>query len=283
MKLGLSILGFAAAGEGAERLPVERRVPMPEPKGARGGGRLPRLALELARGALGPRAPSESLGVFFGTALGCLTETEAFVAHMLCENEATPKPRAFSSSVHNACASFVALNLEARGECTTFVHGELSFAHALFAAARAHARRPGAFLVGAADEAPSGTFARLAGAGAHHEGGAMLLLGDEDSRARLESLTLARAKDPLAWAEDLLAPSAPDLLILCGVEERESAIALPRLTLPPHHSSMLATATVLAAAQTIGELGAPALERVAVLARSPSDEVALLVVARSEA
>src|SRR5206468_3220883 len=132
VKLELPFSGYAAAGEGSEILPERRRVALQASGSARGGGRLPRLALELAQLALGPRSAPESTGVFFGTALGCLTETESFVANMMRSREATPKPRAFTSSVHNSIASFVALNFSARGECNTFVHGELSFARALF-------------------------------------------------------------------------------------------------------------------------------------------------------
>lgn len=284
MKLDLSILGFAAAGAGAERLPDEHRVALPEPKGARGGGRLPRLALELAERALVP-TKAQPTGVLFGTALGCLTETEAFVGHMLRENEATPKPRAFSSSVHNACASFVALNLGARGECTTFVHGELSFVHALFAAARARARGGGVWLVGAADEAPTGTFARLAGSEGLPEGGALFALGTTQEEtsplAWFEELAFGRAEESSPWAEDLLARLAPELVLTCGFSNDPMTTA--RVALPPRHASDLATASALAAALVSGAVApprGPRPRRVAVLARSSSGEAALVSVVR---
>src|SRR5690606_14663565 len=102
----------------------------------RQGGRTGRLALALARQALGDEEPAPNTATIFGTGLGCLTETAAFVEHMNAAAEATPKPRMFAASVHNAIASRVALQFGARGECQTFSHGEVSFAHAVFAASR---------------------------------------------------------------------------------------------------------------------------------------------------
>lgn len=236
----LCVYGYAAAGPGSEGLPATRRVPLPEPGTRRAGGRLARLALDLARAAFGEdaaksagRATSgggalrvdESTGVLFGTAFGALTETDDFVAHLVAADEATPRARSFSASVHNALASYVALQLGARGECSTFVHDDIAFAHALLAAQAAARRDPSAaFLVGALDEAPPGALGRLADA-AHgrgvadgsaaptskpkfpwtDEGGAVLACGPERADERI----LARV-GPIALARFPLDESARD-------------------------------------------------------------------------
>ena len=141
----LRVVSYAVAGD--DSFPRGRVVDTP-PHGARRKARLPTLAAALARCAIGDRQVSADTGVSFGTALGCLTETAAFVENMIRENEEMPKPRAFSSSVHNAIASRVALDVGAHGPCRTFVHGAVSFVQALFAA-----RTPA--LVGGLDERTS--------------------------------------------------------------------------------------------------------------------------------
>ncbi len=296
MKLELALFGYAAAGDGSQALPERRRVALQAAGSARGGGRLPRLALELARLALGPRPTPESMGVFFGTALGCLTETESFVANMIRSQEATPKPRAFTSSVHNSIASFVALDLAARGECNTFVHGEISFAHALFSAALCARRSAGPLVVGAVDEAPQLTFlelARAAGCEAAGEGGAVLVAGGreafpEPAVAWVESLALARPADPLAWAREELRATPPDALLHCslaaGTEKRSAEPAL--VTIHAQHPSSLATTTALALGLLAGEVEPDIFElarrptSLAVLGTSVDGDAALLTLRR---
>lgn len=263
MKLELALFGYAAAGDGSQALPEARRVALQKSGSARGGGRLPRLALELAELARGSVSLPEETGVFFGTAFGCLTETESFVANMIRSQEATPKPRAFTSSVHNSIASFVALNLVARGECNTFVHGEISFAQALLAAALCARRCAAPLFVGAVDEAPQLTFlelARAAGCDGLAEGGAVLVAGGSaalpDPAAWLENLALARPAKPLAWAREELRATPVDALIHCssGTEMEDRPAELPLVTLRAQHPSSLATTTALALGLLAGEV-----------------------------
>lgn len=300
MKLELALFGYGVAGDGSQVLPERRRAAVQAAGSARGGGRLPRLALELARLALGPRSTGASTGVFFGTAYGCLTETESFVANMIRSQEATPKPRAFTASVHNAIASFVALDLGARGECNTFVHGEVSFAEALLAAALCARRGGGPLLVGAVDEAPQLTFlelARAAGCGlaaenGAEEGGAVLVAGGaeafpEPAAIWLESIALARPADPLAWARAELRGAPAEALLCPPAEHARARGAEPTwITIPARHPSSLATTTAVAFGLLAGEVEPGALElsrrpaSVAVLGTSTHGDAALLTLRR---
>lgn len=279
MRTSLPVVGYAASGDGADALPAERVVAL-RPRGStRGGGRLPRLGVELAQSALRGADCSETTGVFFGTALGCLTETEMFVAHMLREHEATPKPRAFSASVHNAIGSFVAMKLGARGECHTYVHGEVSFAQALFAASLASARHKARAIVGALDEAPAATFldlAHAAGGDPRGEGGAVLIAGDgaeprDEVLAHVTHVAFSRPLDAAEWARAELEGEPPDAL----------------LSSEDLHPSSLATATARAVGILAGEIapGEAGLEErpsaLAVLASSSHGEAALIALRRS--
>lgn len=291
MKLELALHGYAAAGDGSQPLPGTRRIEMQAAGSSRGGGRLPRLALELARLALGSRAVPHEAGVFFGTALGCLTETEAFVANMIRSREATPKPRAFTSSVHNAIASFVALDLGARGECSTFVHGELSFAHALLSAALCARRCAAPLVVGALDEEPRYTFldlARAAGQEEFGEGGAVFAAGSlqTEPAAWIEDVWLDRPADPLPWARSELRAQPADVLLYTYPGPRtvaQQTASRPALvTSIASHPSSLATATAIAFGLLAGEVE-PAYHdlssrpaSVAVLGVSSHGEAALL-------
>ena len=98
--------------------------------------RLPTLAAELARRAVGDHSIPEDAAIFFGTTYGAETETEAFVENMLLHEEQLPKPRAFSASVHNAMATRIAIALGVRGTNRTYVQAEHSFQLALRAASR---------------------------------------------------------------------------------------------------------------------------------------------------
>lgn len=162
----MKILGFAAAPQDVE---------MP-PEGAGRRARLPSVAVALAKLAAGRRALPRDTAVFFGTGYGAATETEAFVENMFRHGEETPKPRAFSASVHNAMASQVAMALGAKGACRTFVHGELSF----LAAMRSAHGYPFS-IVGSLDE--STPYIRRGRAACERdpggEGGAVFVCGDQ--------------------------------------------------------------------------------------------------------
>jgi len=133
----MNIIGYAAA---------PHHVELPPQKAGR-RARLPTAAIALARHAIGDAELAATTAVYFGTAYGDATETEAFVENMILQREEFPKPRAFSASVHNAMASRIAMALGFTGPNRTYVHAELSF----YLALRAARHQPTA-LVGALDE-----------------------------------------------------------------------------------------------------------------------------------
>ncbi len=291
MKVNLGVAGWAVSGTGAEAAPEACREALPPPGTRRRGGRAPLLAAALCRRAIATAEPQQApdldqAGVLFGSGLGCLTETQLFVEHMIDADEATPKPRAFSSSVHNAIASKVALDLGAHGECQTFVHGEVSFAHALFAAARTQSRSPSPLLVGAVDERTEYVQRGLLACGAaadrsEHlgEGGAALLL-TESATVRITDVAFGRPRDPMAWLHDTVAqPGA--LLSIASL--RGDDAHLPT-TWPIHgvHSSALASAVALAAGVLSGTVDTDTLgfadtpSRITLLGRSRFGDSALI-------
>lgn len=233
MKLEFSIHGYAVSGAGASSLPAGRCVPFAPAGTKRKGARLPLLARRLAQLAMGEAAADARTNVVFGTGLGCLTESELFLANLIEHAEAMPKPRAFTASVHNAIASRVALDLGAQGQCQTFVHGELSglqalFASALIASSRRSMESAGStgrerhagIVCGALDEAPCNSFGALAAlagpAESYESGGVFWSAGDADASALalVEGIALGRADDMAVWFDEHLDADSCDALLL---------------------------------------------------------------------
>lgn len=256
IELSIGIEAFAIAGPGAEHTTDSRRVELPPPGTRRRGGRLPLLASALAR--MATVTPHESAAVLFGTSLGCLTETALFVEHMIEASEATPKPRAFSSSVHNAIASKVALDLGAHGECQTFVQAEASFAHALLAGCLIARRTEAPVYVGALDESSRFVDRALARCGVEiqpAEGGAVLRLGPERaSGPRVTRISLGREANP-RWFE-----GSTTIVTVPGFDGSHADV--PRATRAPFaslHPSLTAPAAALATGICSGEVTPAAL------------------------
>lgn len=103
-------------------------------------GRLQQMMLVAARRSLGaggsPALPQDGTCVTVGTGLGCLNETASFVENLLINEERAPLPTRFTNSVHNACASNLAIELGLKGLNSTFTHREVSFEAALWQSAR---------------------------------------------------------------------------------------------------------------------------------------------------
>jgi len=89
-------------------------------------------------------------GIFFGTGLGCLSETHAFLERLFDTNERFAGPTDFVGSVHNAPAGQIALHFDAQGPNITTSGGDYSFEQALFTAGLVN--REASALVLAADE-----------------------------------------------------------------------------------------------------------------------------------
>ncbi len=205
---GLRVTGYALATPADLPAPAHRRVPLPAAGAHPRRARLPGLAAALGRAALGADAAPPGAAVLLGTALGSLTETEAFCVHMIEADEGTPKPRAFSASVHNAAAAQLAQAVGARGETRTLVHGPLGPLQALWLAAR---RRAALTLAGGLDEVIPRVNAAWGACGVPAappaEGGALLCLAPaaEAPLATLEHVTFGRSTAPAQWVAERLA------------------------------------------------------------------------------
>ncbi len=228
--------------DGAE--PTDAMVPLPPPGANARKPRLATLATQLAERAVSTLegAPPSPLAVYFGTALGSLTETAAFLENMIERQEAAPKPRAFTYSVHNAAASRVAQTMKARGENQTFVHGEISYAVALWSAQLAFTRDATSVLVGAADE--TSRYVERArtqccpdtATSPVDEGGAMLLslaATERPAIATIRTVAFARPRDPQQWLAAHLADTPVDQLLHGVPTDHATAVStLAAETLP---------------------------------------------------
>lgn len=105
------------------------------------------LALGLAEQALQGEKPG---GIFFGTGLGCLSETHDFLDRLFTTNERFAGPTDFVGSVHNAPAGQIALHYGATGPNITTSGGDHSFEQALLTASLVN--REASALVLTADE-----------------------------------------------------------------------------------------------------------------------------------
>lgn len=293
---GLLLHEWALAGHAAGlTLPAGREVQLPAPGPHPRRARLPELALTLAQAALSPRSPRPDCAVLLGTALGSLTETETFLEGVVGP-DSDVRPRAFTSSVHNAAAGHVARAFGARGENQTFVQGELSPALAAFAALALRARgEQGPVLLGAVDECtPRAAEVRRAckgeGPWAAGEGGAVLYAGAPDEAdpplARLTRVALGRPRDPAAWLQRELArepwaglllalapPAAPGTGGSAAGHEQAPELELPvdAVSLAPRagaHPALGAAGLALAAALLGGEM-LPATLGLPLAARPP--------------
>jgi hypothetical protein len=206
-----------------------------------------------------------------------VTETEAFVENMHRKKEALPLPRAFSASVHNAVASRVAIEIKAQGECQTFVHGEVSFVQALFAAALRRLRgTAGTALVGGVDESTPYVVRARAACGCESrspgdEGGAVFLCGEpamrEPALAVVHGVSFGPLLDPGEWIARSLDGEVVDGALVSsssGGVPRQVLAALKapavdcRLSTGDHPSSV-SSAMAIAVAVLGGELDAASL------------------------
>ena len=120
-------------------------------------GHLQQMALVAAKRSLPEGFPAsvtpDRVCVAIGTGLGCLGDTAAFVENMLINEERAPLASRFTNSVHNACASQLAIEFNLRGLNSTPTQREISFEAALWHCASELRQGHADFaLAGAADE-----------------------------------------------------------------------------------------------------------------------------------
>lgn len=98
-------------------------------------------------------------GIITGTGLGCMEDTEKFLASMIKNNEEFLTPTSFIQSTHNTVAGQIALLLKCHGYNFTFVHRGISFESALLdAMMQIQSGTLNNVLAGASDELTSGSF-----------------------------------------------------------------------------------------------------------------------------
>jgi 3-oxoacyl-[acyl-carrier-protein] synthase II len=151
------------AGAGSGRLPVYAVTPETLTDKtvlakARRADRFARMSVLAASDALndsglGAGLDKARLGVIVSTAFGPHVTTFSFLDGILDFGDAAVSPTAFSHSVHNAAASYIAMTLEARGPTLTMTHFDFAFHQAVvLAQAWLERDRCDAVLVGATDE-----------------------------------------------------------------------------------------------------------------------------------
>lgn len=127
-----------------------------DPRSLRRMARLSQLALVAAKEALADArldCPPERVGIVLGTGLGTVRETIEFMQGYITHGPDAASPLLFPSSVMNAAAGQMAIELGLRGLNTTINHRELSpFGALLLAADQLLLGRADAILVGGMDE-----------------------------------------------------------------------------------------------------------------------------------
>lgn len=146
-----------------------------------------RRAMACALAALAEAGVDRPDGIYYGTGLGCLADTQEFLLEIERNAGSLLAPTSFMRSTHNTVAGLLALALKAQGPNLTFSQGFVSFHAALLTAVMHLERRPDdRVLVGASDEhlplldhlfAQLGGPARFGPAVRPAEGAAFLVLG----------------------------------------------------------------------------------------------------------
>ena len=109
--------------------------------------------------------------IFTGTGLGCMENTENFLAAMCRDGEDMLPPTYFMMSTHNTISSAVAIMLRCHGCNCTYSQKDISFESALLDAfIQLQSGRISNALVGAHDETTPATYDLLKGAGYFGDG-----------------------------------------------------------------------------------------------------------------
>jgi 3-oxoacyl-(acyl-carrier-protein) synthase len=170
--------------------------------------RLARMALALAAAARPNHWTRPPEGIFFGTAMGALSETHDFLNQLFTSAERFSSPTDFIGSVHNAPAGQLALKYGATGPNIAVTGGGDTFAQALLAAELLTGDGQTALLVAADENHPHMTARidpRLAADPSESDGGgAFWLHRSPNSRdPAIHLLALVHSADEAAAAADL--------------------------------------------------------------------------------
>jgi len=132
------IEGWVASAEAVYRVPAEAITDKQVLKEARRADQFTKMATLAAYDALIdsgiPEQSKPKLGIILATAFGPHVTTFAFLDDILTYGDAGVSPTLFSHSVHNAAASYIALNLQTRGPTLTMTQFADSFQQAIILA-----------------------------------------------------------------------------------------------------------------------------------------------------
>jgi 3-oxoacyl-[acyl-carrier-protein] synthase II len=130
--------GWAKPSESAYRVPKEALTDKDALKEARRADNFTKMATLAAYDALTdsgiPPASKNRIGIILATALGPHATTFSFLDDILTYGDGAVSPTLFSHSVHNAAASYIALNLQTRGPTLTMTQFSDSFQQAIILA-----------------------------------------------------------------------------------------------------------------------------------------------------
>ena len=139
------------------RVPLEAITDKQVLKEARRADNFSKMATLAAYDALAdsgiPEQSKQKLGVILATAFGPHVTTFSFLDDILTYGDAGVSPTLFSHSVHNAAASYIALNLQTRGPTLTMTQFANSFQQAIILAESwLEEKRCAYILVGSVDQ-----------------------------------------------------------------------------------------------------------------------------------
>lgn len=157
-------------------LPDNNRLPVVEPDYTqfiapmqlRRMSKAVRMGVAAARMSLTGAGLERPDALSIGTAMGCLQDTEVFLAKMTEQNEQMLTPTAFIQSTHNTVAGQIALLTGCNGHNLTYVHRGLSTEHALINAWLYLKQHPGeTVLTGGLDELTASSYTLMERAGVY--------------------------------------------------------------------------------------------------------------------
>ena len=145
--------------------------PFLNPMQARRMGLILKRAAAVSLAALNEAGTECPDAIFTGTGLGCMENTENFLAAMCRDGEEMLPPTYFMMSTHNTISSAVAILLRCHGCNCTYSQKDISFESALLDAfIQLQSGRISNALVGAHDETTPATYDLLKGAGYFGDG-----------------------------------------------------------------------------------------------------------------
>ena len=102
-----------------------------KPSEARRMSKILKRAICTSLTALDAAGISNPDAIITGTGMGCMENTEKFLADMATFGESCLKPTLFMQSTHNTIGSLIGIMLKCHGYNTTYSHGGISFESAL--------------------------------------------------------------------------------------------------------------------------------------------------------